>query len=140
MIDLVVEGEAGSRVGIQCDGDRPHSMEMLAEETDRQATLQRLGWDFVRVRGSEFFRDPEQVLAKLARRLEEFDIRPAPATDAVAEDAGGLVSKVLKRAEMIKTRWKDIPTVNSVRRKAAVEADAAAEAAAAGEETPEPET
>ncbi|NRA04392.1 MAG: AAA family ATPase [Myxococcales bacterium] len=140
VIDLVVEGEAGSRVGIQCDGDRPHSMEMLAEETDRQATLQRLGWDFVRVRGSEFFRDPEQVLAKLARRLEEFDIRPAPATDAVAEDAGGLVSKVLKRAEMIKTRWKDIPTVNSVRRKAAVEAVAAAEAAAAGEETPEPES
>ena len=136
VIDLVVEGEAGSRVGIQCDGDRPHSMEILAEEMDRQATLQRLGWEFVRVRGSEFFRDPAKALAKLARRLEEFEIRPAQTTDEVEEEVSGLVNKVVKRAEMIRTRWKDIPTVTSVRRKAA----AAAEAAEAAEETSESES
>jgi very-short-patch-repair endonuclease/superfamily I DNA/RNA helicase len=119
VIDLVVQGEAGNRVAIQCDGDRSYSMEVLAEEMDRQRTLERLGWEFVRVRGSEFFRSPERVMKRLVKRLTDLGIRPVgPKAAAEEEDANELVIKVLKRAEMIRTRWKDIPTVTSIRRKA----------------------
>jgi very-short-patch-repair endonuclease len=115
VIDLVVEGE-GSRIAIQCDGDRMESVEAVMEALERQFTLERLGWEFVRLRGSEFFRDPDKVLGRLVRRLEECEIRPRdpdPEAEAAAEDSP--VVKVIKRAEMIRTRWKDIPSVSSIR-------------------------
>jgi very-short-patch-repair endonuclease len=118
-IDLVIEGEQGNRVAVRCEGDRSQSMEAVAEEMDRQRTLERLGWEFVRVRGSEFLRTPERTMKKLIRRLTEFDIRPTgPKAEVDSGGADSLDARVFKRAEMIRTRWKDIPTVTSIRRKA----------------------
>jgi very-short-patch-repair endonuclease len=56
-IDLVVEG-GGKRLAVECDGDRWHPIEKIPEDMERQAILERLGWKFVRLRGSEFFRAP----------------------------------------------------------------------------------
>jgi very-short-patch-repair endonuclease len=118
-IDLVIEGEQGNRVAVQCEGDRSQSMEAVTEEMDRQRTLQRLGWEFVRVRGSEFLRNPERAMKRLIRRLTELDIRPTVLNAGVDSGrADSLDARVVKRAEMIRTRWKDIPTVTSIRRKA----------------------
>src|SRR5581483_11263895 len=50
-IDLVVAG-GGKRLAVECDGDRYHPPEKLADDLERQAILQRLGWTFVRIRGS----------------------------------------------------------------------------------------
>lgn len=136
-IDLVVEGESGGRVAIQCDGDRSRTTEELADDMGRQMTLERLGWEFVRVRGSEFFRTPELVTKRLVRRLAELEVRPAASRRAAASEkpAGeALATKVLKRAEMIRARWKDIPTVTSVRKAARrQEAASAAEPAEAAD-------
>jgi very-short-patch-repair endonuclease len=117
VIDLVVEGAAGRRVAIQCDGDRAVPLDTLAEEMDRQLGLERLGWEFVRVRGSELFLRPEAALARLRRRLEELELRPAPpeAEAPTPEQGDPLQRKVVKRAEMIRTRWQNIPTVTSIR-------------------------
>ena len=52
-IDLVVEGGAA-----------------------RQRDLERVGWRFVRVRGSRFFRDPEAALEPLWEELERLGIKP----------------------------------------------------------------
>jgi very-short-patch-repair endonuclease len=123
-IDLVVEGERGNRVAIQCDGDRSQTTEALTEEMSRQLTLQRLGWEFIRVRGTEFFRSPEKLTKKLTRRLAELEIRPiAPESKTEAGETDTLASKVLKRAEMIRSRWTDIPTVSSIRRKIAARSE-----------------
>ena len=95
-------------------------MEALTEEMDRQLTLERLGWEFVRVRGTEFFCDPARTLKKLTKRLKELDIRPGGAQkQAVKGKEESLDARVVKRADMIRSRWKDIPTVTSIRRKAA---------------------
>jgi hypothetical protein len=51
--------EGGLR--LKCDGDRFHPIEKLAEDMARQAVLERLGWKFIRIRGSQFFRDREQT-------------------------------------------------------------------------------
>jgi very-short-patch-repair endonuclease len=128
VIDLVVEGERGQRVAIQCDGDRVETLESIEEEMEHQQTLRRLGWHFIRVRGSEFFRDRTRTVRKLLRRLAEREILPAPPQAAEGEAAGlpaeePLQRRVLRRAELIRTRWRDIPTVSSVVSERARQAD-----------------
>src|SRR5690606_10160856 len=51
-VDLLVEGDAGARVAVLCDGGRELTPEQLADAVGRQLTLDRLGWRFVRVRAS----------------------------------------------------------------------------------------
>jgi very-short-patch-repair endonuclease/superfamily I DNA/RNA helicase len=79
-IDMVVEG-AGRRLAIECDGDRYHPMERLAEDMARQAVLERLGWQFVRIRGSAFYRNPETAMRPVFDRLAALAIPPAVDVD-----------------------------------------------------------
>jgi len=72
-IDMVVES-SGQRVALECDGDKWHTEENLAEDMARQAILERLGWRFIRIRGSEFFRDPEAAMQKIFERLTYFEL------------------------------------------------------------------
>lgn len=75
-IDLVVIG-AHSRLAVECDGDKYHSgSEKISEDLARQAILERLGWQFHRIRGSAFFSQPEQALQSLWQRLAELGIEP----------------------------------------------------------------
>lgn len=79
-IDMVVEG-GGKRLAVECDGDRYHPMEKLAEDMDRQAILERLGWQFVRIRGSSFYRDKELSMKPVFARLAELEIPSDAYTD-----------------------------------------------------------
>ena len=85
-IDMVVEGD-GKRLALECDGDRYHPIEKLAEDVERQAILERLGWKFVRIRGSAFYRDPDGAMEVVFAKLGELGIPPvgedgeAPLTD-----------------------------------------------------------
>ncbi|MEP7242265.1 MAG: AAA domain-containing protein [Gammaproteobacteria bacterium] len=73
-IDMVVEGDE-KRLAVECDGDKYRSQESLAEDTARQAVLERLGWQFVRIRGSVFYRDPEAAMRGVFERLGAIGIR-----------------------------------------------------------------
>jgi very-short-patch-repair endonuclease len=111
VVDLVVEGE-NKRVAIQCDGDRTQLEEELPDLMHRQLTLERLGWNFIRLRSSEFFRDTEAGLKRLFGRLKDAGIEalgPVTTDAPDSEKPEELKQKVLKRAEMIRTRWQDIP-------------------------------
>jgi very-short-patch-repair endonuclease len=85
-IDLVVEGR--SRLAIECDGDRFHTDENFDDDMSRQRQLERANWRFWRVRGSEFYRDPDVALAPLWVRLTELGIEPMPATDGSGSGDG----------------------------------------------------
>lgn len=50
-IDLVVSG-GGRRIALECDGDRWHPVEKIPADMERQAVLERIGWRFIRLRGS----------------------------------------------------------------------------------------
>ena len=64
-------------VAIECDGERWHSGESkIREDMERQTILERLGWRFIRIRGSEFYRDPKKAMERVCRELEEFGIHP----------------------------------------------------------------
>jgi len=68
--------ERRARLAIECDGDKAGAVEQLREDMARQAILERLGWSFVRVRGSEFFVNPEKAMKSVLARLSELKIRP----------------------------------------------------------------
>src|SRR5579875_2453609 len=75
-IDLVIEGQRG-RLAVELDGDAYHGADRFEADRDRQAILERLGWTFHRIRGSAYYRDPDEAMSFLWERLENLDIRPA---------------------------------------------------------------
>jgi very-short-patch-repair endonuclease len=108
-IDLVVES-AGRRIAVECDGDRFHPIEKLHEDMARQAVLERLGWTFIRLRGSRFYRDPDDTTASLISSLRDAGIEPdgsAPEMDVPCGQGRELVERVLRRADAIKRGWRD---------------------------------
>lgn len=75
-IDLVVEG-GNRRLAVECDGDAFHTEENADDDAARQRELERVGWTFVRIRGSRFFRDPDEALRPLWKQLDDMAIEPA---------------------------------------------------------------
>ncbi|WP_235452315.1 AAA domain-containing protein [Streptomyces olivochromogenes] len=75
-IDLVVEGGT-KRLAVECDGDAFHTEENADADAARQRELERVGWTFVRIRGSRFFLDPERALEPLWAELERLGIETA---------------------------------------------------------------
>jgi very-short-patch-repair endonuclease len=76
-IDLVIDGSRGS-LAVECDGERWHGAERFQADMDRQRHLERCGWTFWRVRGSDFYRDPERALDDLWTTLNRLGIEPEP--------------------------------------------------------------
>jgi very-short-patch-repair endonuclease len=104
-IDLVVKDDAGRRLAVECDGDRYHNLDNLDADLERQGQLERLGWTFVRVRSSVFFREPERAMRPVLARLGELGIRPRVAGAAVPPSGAGLRARVVRRAQELRAEW-----------------------------------
>ena len=75
-IDMVVEGEGGRRLAIECDGDQYHGQDRWSDDMRRQRILERVGWTFWRCFGSNFSIDSEGTLDDLVQTLERMQIKP----------------------------------------------------------------
>ncbi|WP_117149524.1 AAA domain-containing protein [Paraliobacillus zengyii] len=75
-IDLVVEGMR-NRLAIECDGDHWHGLDKWKDDMDRQRVLERVGWTFWRIRGSDFYLDKDKSLETLWLKLDEMGIEKA---------------------------------------------------------------
>lgn len=65
------------KVAIECDGERWHSGEdKIREDMERQTILERLGWQFIRIRGSEYYRDPNKTMERVVSELNDNGIEP----------------------------------------------------------------
>lgn len=65
------------KVAIECDGERWHSgEEKIREDMERQTILERLGWKFIRIRGSEYYRAPEEAMEQVVSQLTALGIEP----------------------------------------------------------------
>jgi len=70
----------------------------------RQAVLERSGgWRFVRIRGSQFFRDQDTAMKHVFETLSELGIPPEGNTDFTEQAAttSNLVDRVRRRASEI---------------------------------------
>jgi very-short-patch-repair endonuclease len=74
-IDLVVEGMEG-RLAVECDGDHWHGPDRYEQDMARQRDLERAGWQFVRIRGGDFYRDRAKSVEPLWAELNRLGIRP----------------------------------------------------------------
>ena len=63
-IDTVIEGNE-TRLAVECDGDRYHGPQQWEDDYERQTALERIGWDFWRIRASEFYLDKEKAMESL---------------------------------------------------------------------------
>ena len=104
-IDLVVEGD-GNRLAIECDGDRYHPLERILEDIERQSVLERMGWIFSRIRGTEFLRNPERAMKPVFDKLESLEISPnGPETSPKSQASAKLIERVIRRAEELRRLW-----------------------------------
>lgn len=88
----------GKKVAIECDGERWHSGEdKIREDMERQTILERLGWQFIRIRGSEYYRDPDKTMDRVVAELTDDGIEPEEA--AVMQDTGGRDTELLQRVK-----------------------------------------
>lgn len=84
-IDMVVS-DGKNRIALECDGDLAHPPEKLADDLLRQSVLERVGWRFVRIRGSVYYRDPDGTIDALVAKLDAEGIHP------ILRDAGALAA------------------------------------------------
>lgn len=83
-IDLVVEGMQG-RLAVECDGDEWHGLDRYEQDMARQRDLERAGWQFVRIRGGDFYRDPSKAMEPVWSELDHLGIQPGGIDRSAAE-------------------------------------------------------
>lgn len=104
-IDMVVES-GGKKLAIECDGEKWHSStEQISNDLARQAVLERLGWQFFRIRGSQFFRNPESAIQQLVDRLHQLGIAPASVDADSSDEKNKTHENLLRRAHELRTTW-----------------------------------
>jgi len=64
-IDLVALFSDGTKIAIECDGDESHGVEQYQHDLARQKVLERCGWQFFRIRGSEYYSNRKKALDPL---------------------------------------------------------------------------
>lgn len=80
-IDMVIICN-NDRVALECDGERYHNgPEKIREDMERQTILERLGWRFIRLRGSEYYCNPERAMQHVVDDLNQLGIYPEHETE-----------------------------------------------------------
>lgn len=95
-IDLVVEGMQG-HLAVECDGDRWHGPDRYEQDMARQRDLERAGWQFVRIRGGDFYRDRAKTMEAVWIELDRLGIRPGGIDAAAAEPPPPAASEDIAR-------------------------------------------
>ena len=78
-IDLVIHGSS-TKLAVECDGDQWHGPEQWDNDLIRQRRLERSGWEFLRIRGSHYYRDPGDALQQVWKKCKELGITPGHLT------------------------------------------------------------
>lgn len=102
-IDMVLSSR-GRKAALECDGERYHSTDaQIRDDMERQTVLERNGWRFIRLRGSEYFRNKEAALERVVRDLKALGIEPETEGDVASGTpaATPLLDRVLANYERL---------------------------------------
>lgn len=108
-IDMVIE-DGDKKVALECDGEKWHTQDDLPNDLKRQAILERLGWKFIRIRGSAYYRNPEDTMKWVYQELENYGIKPnyLSVNDLSSENSSNnfeIIVRIKRRAEQIRREW-----------------------------------
>ena len=110
-IDMVLVSGT-QKVAIECDGEKWHTLDNLPDDIKRQAILERLGWRFIRIRGSAFYRNPDDAMKHVFEELDRLSIKPdfsQPATVGTSpgeSSENSVLSNIKRIAAEIRREWK----------------------------------
>lgn len=94
------------KIAIECDGELCHSgEEKIREDMERQAILERLGWRFIRIRGSEYYGNPKETIDRVVRELAAYEIEPEQNIDTSKDKSSELKKRVVIAANRILDEW-----------------------------------
>jgi len=94
-IDMVIQYD-DKKVALECDGERFHTSDNLNDDLARQAILERLGWRFIRIRGSEYYRQPEKTMNNVLNSLTKYGIQKSIADTESTYQANDTLIKNVK--------------------------------------------
>ena len=95
-IDIIVK-DAHRSVALECDGDRWHSTEsQIISDMERQTILERVGWNFIRIRGSQFYSDRDATMAQVEAELNHYGIERGYRPDVEVQESSDLLDRVFE--------------------------------------------
>lgn len=105
-IDMVVSS-GNKRVAIECDGEKWHSSEeQIKNDIERQEILERCGWEFIRIRGSKYFRDKNLTMENLIKELEKREIYPEKKEALLKKEDTNIIDRIKNRSLELLEEWK----------------------------------
>lgn len=93
-IDLVAFFPDGTKIAIECDGDKWHGADKYQDDMLRQKVLERCGWQFFRIRGGEYYSNKEKVLEPLWKIFEENSVELPVEKEEIPESKTELIEDV----------------------------------------------
>ena len=112
-IDMIVK-DGDKKIAIECDGSISgiNSENEIINDMERQTILERIGWKFIRIRGSEFYRNPQRTMEKIVSKLADFDIYPEVISKNKLNNKLDLYNRVVAEAQEIEKSLNNKPKVN----------------------------
>jgi len=94
-IDMIIH-DGNKRVALECDGERFHGEDQVENDLMRQIQLERLGWSFIRLRGSMYYSNKEKGINYVVEKLNNMKIYPS--TEILNEQTEN--SEILQRIKV----------------------------------------
>ena len=97
------------KVAIECDGEKWHTtMEEIRQEMESQNVLERCGWEFIRIRGSRYFKNPEITMEELIKELNQKGVYPENKENIeIPLKEVNLVNKIKAQVSEIIEEWNE---------------------------------
>ncbi len=73
-VDFIIEDD-NNRLALECSGNKTFMIDRWEINYDRHRVLERAGWKFYTIKGSEFYRNPEETMGRLWKRLDSLGIK-----------------------------------------------------------------
>ncbi len=99
---MVIQYEK-QKVAFECDGEKYH--QDIEKDMQRQAVLERLGWTFIRLRGSEYYIDKKAAMKRVINDLHELGIYPQSTRAEETHENDDLIVRVKRRANELQNEW-----------------------------------
>ena len=96
-IDLVAFFPDGTKIAIECDGDKWHGADKYQDDIMRQKVLERCGWQFFRIRGGDYYSNKEKALEHLWNIFKDRENKSKPSFNV--EDR--VIINVLEESEYV---------------------------------------
>ena len=94
------------KIAIECDGKTlNHTEEEVIANLEEQEILERCGWEFIRVRASEYFRNPEKAIKDLIIQLDDKGVYPNH--KEIYTDKNELLNNIKSEASELMERYEE---------------------------------